>query len=217
MEAAGAGAARVEAAMLDGGVLRYYPSALRALLLLPAAGAFFAAGVLIVVSALGHPILVAAFPLVLGSAAILVFGLGMLLCIAQLLSRVFHRAAWLTVDSAGIASDTYGWHRFMAWDQMREIAIYGARYREVRPHRTEYFLVVSARDGEEPPTRLESRINTAFFPWWRDAALIVPLNALFIPCTRARRQRLLDQIRARFGSQIAAYGIALDEREHVMR
>lgn len=216
MEAASAEARRVQAAMRGSEPLRYYPSALRALLLLPAAGAFVAAGVLIVVSALGHPILVAAFPLVLGSAAILVFGIGMLLCVAQIFSRVFHRAAWLMVDSSGIASDTYGWHRFMAWDQVREIAIYGARYREVRPRRTEYFLVVSARDGEEPPKGLEGRINTAFFPWWRSPAVIVPLNALFIPCTRVRRRRLLDQIRARFGSQIAAYGITLDEREHVM-
>ena len=47
--------------------------------------------------------------------------------------------------------------------------------------------------------------------------MIVPLNMLFVRCTRAQRVRLLDQIAARCGSQLAAHGIALDPRERILR
>jgi hypothetical protein len=47
--------------------------------------------------------------------------------------------------------------------------------------------------------------------------MIVPLNMLFVRCTRNKRARLLDQIAARFEPQRAAHGIALNPRERMLR
>lgn len=195
--------------MRGGDELRYYPSPLKALLLLLAAGVFVVVGVAIVVSARGQLI-----PIIMGSVTIAFFGLGVPVSLVQLLGRVFHRGAWLTVDFSGIASDIYGRHQLVAWDQMGEIAI----YRQKIPRSTsQYFLVVNMRDGDELSSGLSSRLNAAFFPAWRRAGMIVPLNTLFVRCTRAQCQRLLDRIRVRFGSQLAAYSITIDERERPMQ
>lgn len=192
----------------SGAELRYYPSAMKLLLLLLGAGVFVTAGALMVASTRNDPIRT-----VIGYIAIGFFGLGVLVFLALLAGRVVHRRAWLTVNSAGIASDAYGRRRFVPWDQMRDIAI----YRQVASRSSQYYLVVHLRDGVPMPAGFSSRLNAALYSSLAQAGMIVPLNMLFVRCTRARRARLLEQIASRFGSQLGAYGIALDPRERLLR
>lgn len=185
--------------------LRYYPSVVKLLIYLGGSLAFVV-GFLMLSGAFGRH---GGLDLFGAYLAIGLFGLGTLLFLGQLMQRLLRRPT-LVIADAGIIFHAF-WRTFKVhWDGVSDIAI----YKQTGIYGTKaYWLAVNLRDPRNLPQGRLWSMSRRLNPKLARAAILVPLNQLFVRCTAAKRDALLRDILTHFNPQLSHYGIVVDGRQ----
>jgi hypothetical protein len=189
-------------------IFRLRASRLKIVITLLLAVAFTGVGFLIVYEAPHASAIQRATDAVIGYSLIAVCGVGTLLLIATILGRAVLRRPLLQVDREGWswAISPFDPQR-IAWSNIAAIAIYRQR---LRRSSSSYYLVVHAREPFRRPWLRLGWALTRFYPSLQTAALILPLDLVFLRQTPARSEALLQRIHNACAEEIERHGVRLE-------
>ena len=176
--------------MQTGHPLRLYANPVKQFLLLLCSAAFVSIGLLM----LQDPKVRAdASKTAVAYAAVVFFGLGVVVFLIMILRYTVFRSPVLQIDAQGwsYSPPLLGEALAVPWYNIRAIAL----LRQKMPRNTMYYLVVYARDPQQLPRHPRAQAFAArFYPSLSGAAISVPLNSLFVRTTPSKSKRLLERI-----------------------
>lgn len=169
--------------------LRLYANPVKQFLYLLVSGAFVLGGLLLL-----HDPKVRANPAKTAGAyaAIIFFGLGVVVFLIMILRYTVFRSPVLQIDAQGwsYSPPLLGEALAVPWYNIRAIAL----LRQKMPRNTMYYLVVYARDPQQLPHARTRTFTARLYPSLSGAAMSIPLNSLFVRTTPAKGKRLLERI-----------------------
>lgn len=175
--------------MITSQPLRLYANPVKEFLYLLASAAFVSIGIFL----LQDP-KVRANPskAVMAYAAIVFFGLGVVVFLIMIVRETVFRHPVLQIDAQGwnYTNPLGGKAQAVPWQNIRAIAV----FRQKMPRTSMYYLVVYARDPQQVPHPRTQAFTAHFYPSLSGAALSIPLNTLFVRTTPANSKRLLERI-----------------------
>ena len=194
--------------MRDGHPLRFYATPVKLLLLLLTSAMFVAVGILMLRDPKTSVNPVNVF---MAWAAIVFFGLGVVVFLIVLLGDVVLRRAVLEIDEQGWRSTQLVREQTVNWPDIEHVAVYRQRLGQAR---SMYYLVIHGRNPnkEAPVTRFSAR----FYPSLHGSLMTIPLNNLFVRTTPEKVERILKRIRARYAHELQLYGITVDSEIHAL-
>lgn len=190
--------------MSEGNPLRFYANPVKLVLLLLGSAIFVAIGFWML-----HDPAVSAKPVnvFIGWAAVVFFGLGVVVFLIMTIRDVVLRRAALQIDEQGwsFLSGPFVGTKTVNWQDIAQVAIYRQR---LGPGRTMYYVVIHGRNPNKV-TRA-ARFSARFYPSLQGSLMTLPLNNLFVRTTPAKVERLLERIRTRYAYELRLYGIQVD-------
>ncbi|HEY1387065.1 MAG TPA: STM3941 family protein [Ktedonobacterales bacterium] len=191
--------------MRVGQPLRLYANPVKLVLLLLASAIFVAIGLLML-----HDPKASAF---IAWAAIVFFGLGVVVFLIMVIRDVVLRRAVLQIDERGWSyrSGSPVGSRTVNWQDIAHVALYR---QQMGPGRTMYYLVVHGRDLNKV-TRA-AHFSARFYPSLQGSLMMLPLNYLFVRTTPKKVKGVLERIRTRYGYELQLYGIQVDAEIHAL-
>lgn len=180
--------------MITSQPLRLYANPVKEFLYLLASAAFVSIGIFL----LQDP-KVRANPskAVMAYAAIVFFGLGVVVFLIMIVRETVFRHPVLQIDAQGwnYTNPLGGKAQAVPWQNIRAIAV----FRQKMPRTSMYHLVVYAKDPQQLPQHPRAQaFAMRFFPTlsasMSDVAMSVILNTLFVHTTPAKSKRLLERI-----------------------
>jgi hypothetical protein len=146
-----------------------------------------------------------AFNTAMAYTCIVFFGLGVVVFLVMILVYGVFRKPVLEIDAQG-------W-RYMppllvrgqsvAWQNLGDVGV----YRQSMTRSTTYYLVAHARNPQGLPGRRVRAFGARLYPSLAGAALIVPLNTVFLRQTPAKCQHLLERIAQACAPEIHHHGV----------
>lgn len=148
----------------------------------------------------------------IGYFVLILFGLGGLMFLYQLVQAIILRQPVLEITPSGWRSRPSPFTRatLVSWGDISQIVIFRQRG---RPGHNMFYLVALARDPNQlPPGRLRAlnaALNAAMFPKLRAAALTIPLNSSYVRTTPKQCDELLRRIHATCGRELYQYQVGI--------
>ena len=196
--------------MREGQPLRFYASPVKFLFLLLGSAMFVAVGFWILQDSKARANSINVF---IGWAAIVFFGLGVVVFLIMIIRDIVLRRAVLQIDEQGwsfLAGPFVG-TKTVNWQDIAHVAIYRQRLGQGR---TMYYLVIHGKVPSKV-TRA-TRFSARFYPALRESLMTLPLNNLFVRTTPKKVARVLERIRTRYAYELQLYGIHVDTEIHAL-
>lgn len=172
-------------------------------------------GVCVVIAAVGWQMLMSGKNAIESWVMIVIGGVLSLTALIVLLYAVALRKPILKINDTGVTYSSPGrpWRSFtVPWDDVAQIGIdmqQGARGTK------SWYLAVEARH----PGRYDApllRINVAMYSAVKGVVLVAPLDDIFLWASRARGERLLEEIKTTFAPEIIHHAVMMRENVRVV-